>query len=348
MADLNSLYRESFLSLTEVTPEIVTGLLDLSAWQKRVRRRYSRPRLLDRRNIALLFEKPSTRTRCAAVTAASEEGAHAEYLGRGDIHLGRKESVADTARVLGRMFDGILYRGWAEPLRELARSAGVPVWNGLTEEEHPTQALADLLTIREVFGTLSGLKVVFYGDGANNVANSLMIGCVMMGMHFVCCCPPELMPEAERIERAHRLGARTGGAVEVEHDPMAAARGANVVYTDVWASMGEEDEFEQRVRLLRPYQVTMEIMRATGNVERERVMFLHCLPAFHDAETEFTRETGALEVTDAVFNAPFSRVFDEAENRVHTLKAVMAATLVEPDVLTVMRASSDAAGRKED
>jgi len=340
MGTATALYHRSFLSLAEMSPQAVEELLDLAAWLKAMRTQRSRPRLLDRCNIALLFEKPSTRTRCAAVVAASEEGAHAEYLGRSDIHLGRKESAADTARVLGRMFDGILYRGWSAPLNELARHAGVPVWNGLTEEEHPTQVLADLMTVRETFGRLSGLKLVFYGDGGNNVASSLMIGCAMTGIQFVCCCPPELPPRPDRLRQARELARKTGGAVHIEHDPEQAAADANVIYTDVWASMGEEDVFEEHARLLRPYQVTMDVLQATGNLESKNVIFLHCLPAFHDDQTEFSRETGAIEVTDEVFNSPFSRVFDEAENRVHTLKAVMAATLVDPDILTVMRAST--------
>ncbi|NOY82483.1 MAG: ornithine carbamoyltransferase [Kiritimatiellaeota bacterium] len=328
--DLGLLNR-SLLTLADVTDAQMLGLLDLAGDLKAKKRRREPARYLDGCNIALLFEKASTRTRCAAVVAAVDLGAHPEYLGKSDIHLGKKETVADTARVLGRFFDGILFRGFAHATVEvLARFAGVPVWNGLTDDTHPTQTLADLLTVREVFGRLRGLKTVFLGDGRNNVCNSLMMGCAKAGMRFVNCCPPELAPRPSLVATAREAAHRNGGSVDVVHTPEAAVPGANILYTDVWSSMGEEDRFEERLELLRPYRVTMPLVRRTGNLEAEQVIFLHCLPAFHNDQTEYTRDRGALEVVDEVFEAPFSRVFDQAENRLHTLKSVMVATLAAP------------------
>ncbi len=278
--------------------------------------------------VALLFEKPSTRTRCSFAVAAVKEGAHPEYLSRTEMHLGKKESVEDTAKVLGRYFDGILFRGFLQSTVEtIAASAGVPVWNGLTDTEHPLQTVADLMTVWEHFGALEGLKVVFVGDGRNNVACSLMEGCARMGMHFVVCSPEELEPPMERMSSAASEAEKAGGSVRIEHDPEKAVEGANVVYTDVWTSMGEEDMFQERMRILRPYQVTMEMMRNTGNLDSSRVIFLHCLPALHDSNTGYTSRTGALEVTDEVFRADFSKVFDLAENRLHTSRAVLVSTL---------------------
>jgi ornithine carbamoyltransferase len=323
-----SLKGRSLLRLDELSDEELVGLLDLADEFKAKKRMGVRGSALARRNIALIFEKSSTRTRCAFVVAAQDEGGHAEYLDVHDIHIGKKETIPDTARVLGRMFDGIAFRGYRQQtVEELARYSGVPVWNALTDDWHPTQALADLMTVREHFGALKGLKVVYVGDGRNNVANTLMIGCARTGMHFVNCAPPELAPPDELCRRAASMAAVRGGSVEVSANPREAVKGANVVYTDVWVSMGEEAKFEERLRLLRPFQVNMDLMKATGHIEANRVIFLHCLPAFHDANTEVTRTIGPMEVTDEVFEAPFSRVFDEAENRVHTIKAVMAATL---------------------
>ena len=322
----------SLLSMTDWTPEEWAYTLDLAARLKRQRRegRLSR-RLLAGRQIALIFEKSSTRTRCAFVAACAEEGATAEYLGVGDIHLGRKESVRDTARVLGRFFHGIAFRGFQQAtVEELARWAGVPVWNALTDQWHPTQVLADLLTIREHFGRLEGLRFCYVGDGRNNVANSLMIGCARFGMHVVNVTPPELSPSPEVVAEA-RVQARNGGSVAVEHDPRKGVAGANVIYTDVWVSMGEEAQFEERLRLLRPYQVNAGLLAATGRKRPEELLFLHCLPAYHDHRTEVTAETGALEVTDDVFEGPFSRVFDQAENRMHTIRAMLVATLTGGD-----------------
>lgn len=320
----------SLLTLDELSDEEMLYLVGLAMELKTRRRRGERGDLLHRKNIALIFEKSSTRTRCAAAVAASDEGAHTDYLSAREIHLGKKESVADTARVLGRMYDGILFRGYAhETVRQLAEYSGIPVWNGLTDESHPTQALADLQTIRESFGRLKGLRVTYVGDGRNNVANSLMLGCVKAGMNFVNCAPPSLMPAPALVSTAERIARANGCRVDLMNDPLVAVRGANVVYTDVWVSMGEEDKHDERVRLLSPYQITMDLMRATGNLERGEAIFLHCLPAFHDSRTEVTAESGALEVTDEVFEAPFSRVFDEAENRMHSMKALFVSSLSE-------------------
>ncbi len=323
-----SLKGKSILTVKQMTPEDIAYLVDLAAQLKRKKKRGVHGNLLLRKNIALIFEKSSTRTRCAFTVAAADEGAHPDYLNTSDIHFGKKESLADSARVLGRMFDGIAFRGFRhETVEALARYSGVPVWNGLTDIAHPTQILADLLTIQEHFGRLKGLTVVYMGDGRNNVASSLMIGCVQMGMHFVNCTPPELYPDRNLLAEAEGFAAKTGGTVRIIHDPAKAVIGANVIYTDVWVSMGEEAEFDKRLKLLRPYQVTMDLMRKTGNAESGELIFLHCLPAFHDNQTAVTKEIGALEVTDAVFESAFSRVFDQAENRMHTIKAVMVATL---------------------
>lgn len=320
----------SLLSLQDLSDAQMLGLVDFAKRLKEERRqnRTSRQGRLTGRHIALLFEKASTRTRCATVVAAYDEGASAAYLGKNDIHLGKKESVADTARVLGRMFDGIMFRGFAQrTVEQLAEHAGVPVWNGLTDRFHPTQILADLLTVREHFSRLQGLKLVYAGDGRNNVACSLMLGCAKAGMHMVNCCPEELEPAPAWVQTTGELAAANGGSVSVLNDPHEAVQQANVVYTDVWVSMGEEDKYQQRLALLRPYQITMDLMRQAGNLNSDDVIFLHCLPAFHDNNTQMTRETGALEVADEVFEAPFSKVFDQAENRMHTIKAVMVASL---------------------
>ena len=320
----------SLLKLQDLSDRELLYLLDLAADLKRKKKAGVRGVLLERKNIAMIFEKTSTRTRCAVAVAAADEGGQTEYLSAHDIHLGKKESVKDTARVLGRMFDGILFRGYKQKAVEmLAHCAGVPVWNGLTDEFHPTQALADLMTIRECFGRLKGLKVVYVGDGRNNVATSLMDGCAKSGIHYVTCSPPELSPSPGKIARARESAEKNGSTVSVVPVPRKAMIGANVIYTDVWASMGEESKLEERIRLLKPYQVNMDMVRWTGNLDKGKVIFLHCLPAFHDYETDLTRDICAMEVTDDVFEAPFSRVFDEAENRVHTIKALMVATLSE-------------------
>lgn len=319
----------SLLTLLDITNAEMLELIDLALALKARRRAGIRGRLLDRRQIALIFEKSSTRTRTAASVAARDEGGATEYLSRGDIHLGAKESVADTARVLGRVFDGILFRGFEQKTVEgLAQHADVPVWNGLTDTFHPTQVLADLMTVQERFGRLAGVKLAYVGDGRNNVANTLMLGCAKAGLHYVNCTPPELMPDATLVAVARELARETGGSVTVAHDPTQAVAGANVLYTDVWVSMGEEAQKETRIRLLRPYRIDMPLCQATGNLGGD-LIFLHCLPAFHDDQTQMTSACGALEVTDDVFESSFSRVFDEAENRMHTIKALFVSALGE-------------------
>jgi ornithine carbamoyltransferase len=318
----------SLLTLSDVSDREVAWLLELAMKLKQDKRAGRCGQRLAGRHIALVFEKMSTRTRCAAAVAAADEGGRTEYLASSEIHLGKKESVPDTARVLGRMFDGILFRGYRQETVELlAQYSGVPVWNGLTDLSHPTQALADLMTIKERFGALAGRKVVYVGDGRNNVATSLMLACAISGMHFVNGTPEALRPADDVIAHAHAVASERGGSVRVVTDPAEAVRGAHVVYTDVWTSMGEETQFDARVKLLRPYQVNMAMMRGTGHLDSGDAIFLHCLPAFHDRQTEVTRESGALEVTDDVFEAPFSKVFDQAENRLHTIKALFVSAL---------------------
>jgi len=302
------------LTLRDYSPDEIHFILDLSESLKSKRRSGIGGNLLAGKNVALIFEKPSTRTRCAFTVACLEEGGHAEYLGKDDIHLGHKEDVKDTARVLGRMFDGIQFRGFKQAtLEELAAYAGVPVWNGLTDEYHPTQALADLLTLKENFGSLCGLKLAYVGDGRNNVAKSLMIGASQVGINYVIASPSSLFPPEELVLECRTNAEISGGSVEITEDPKEAVKGAHAIYTDVWASMGEEDKLKDRIALLRPYQVNLELMSATGLRES---IFLHCLPAVKGNE-----------VTEEVFESTQSKVFDEAENRLHTIKAVMVATI---------------------
>ncbi|MDD4017923.1 MAG: ornithine carbamoyltransferase [Kiritimatiellae bacterium] len=323
------LYGRSLLRLADLTDEEMLNVIELSVALKARRRAGVRGDLLKRRQVALIFEKSSTRTRNSASVAIRDEGGSAEYLTKSDIHLGAKESVKDTARVLGRIFDGILFRGFAQKTVEtLAEYSGVPVWNGLTDDFHPTQILADLMTIQENFGRLKGLKVAYVGDGRNNVANSLMLGCAKAGVNYVNCTPAELLPDPALVKEAGETARRNGATVEIFNDPAKGVAGANVLYTDVWVSMGEEAKKEKRLRLLRPYQVNAELVKATGNAGGE-LIFLHCLPAFHDHETAVTAESGALEVTDDVFEAPFSKVFDEAENRMHTIKALYVSAMAD-------------------
>ena len=286
---------------------------------------FVKPRNLEGQNIALIFEKPSTRTRCAFVCACCDAGAHPEYLGKGDIQLGKKETVADTARVLGRMFDGIQFRGFKhETVVELAKYAGVPVWNGLTDKYHPTQVLADFQTIIEQFNRLEGIALAFLGDGRNNMSNTLLIGAAKMGMDIRIVAPKSLFPEPKIVEEAQQFAKDTGAKITITDDPVEGVRGANVLYTDVWASMGEEAQMQERINLLKPYQVTMKMMENTG---KSHPIFLHCLPAFHNHDTEVSKDIGPMEVTEEVFESKFSKVFDQAENRLHTIKAVMVATL---------------------
>ena len=304
----------SFLTLKDFTPEEILGLIDLAADLKAKKKRGITGSSLKGKNIALIFEKPSTRTRSAFTVACIDEGGHPEYLGKDDIQLGYKESVEDTARVLGRMFDGIEFRGFSQDtVEKLAKYSGVPVWNGLTDEDHPTQVLADFMTIKEKFGKISGIKFVFIGDGRNNMANALMIGCSKMGIHFVIAAPKSLWPEEKLVEECKAFAQKSGAKIEITDDPKAAVKDADVIYTDVWVSMGEEDKSAERVALLKPYQVNKELFDATG---KAGTIFMHCLPAVRD-----------YEVTNDIIEGPMSVVFDEAENRMHTIKAVMVATL---------------------
>ena len=283
------------------------------------------------KNIALIFEKTSTRTRCSFEVAAYDLGMNVTYLDPSGSQIGKKESIADTARVLGRMFDGIEYRGYGQEIvEELAEYAGVPVWNGLTNEFNPTQILADFLTIKEHFGKLKGITLVYMGDARYNMGNSLMVGCAKMGMNFVACAPEKYFPDKELVSKCEEIAAETGATIKLITDPIEGTKGADVVYTDVWVSMGEPMEvWQERIEDLAPYQVNSTIMENAG----ENAVFMHCLPAFHDHKTTIGKEMGeafgrdAMEVTDEVFEGPQSIVFDEAENRMHTIKAVMAATL---------------------
>ena len=328
---MNDLTGKSFLKLLDFTPEQIRFLLDLSADLKAKKKAGLPHQLCTGRNIALLFEKNSTRTRCAFEVAAFDLGMHCTYLDPQSSQMGKKESIADTARVLGRMYDGIEYRGYGQELVEtLSKYAGVPVWNGLTNAFHPTQVLADLLTIEEHFGSLKGKKLVFMGDARFNMANSLMVGCAKMGMHFVACAPEKYFPDPALIDQCQAIAAQTGATLEFLTDPAAAVKNADVIYTDVWVSMGEPMEvWQERIHDLAPYQVNAQLMAQAG----PQAVFMHCLPAFHDHKTTIGKEMGeafgrdAMEVTDEVFESPQSIVFDEAENRMHTIKAVMAATL---------------------
>ena len=326
-----SLKGKSFLKLLDFTPEEIHKLLTLSA-EFKARKKEGIPHNIHQgKNIALLFEKTSTRTRCAFEVAAADLGMRAVYLDPKSSQLGKKESIADTARVLGRMFDGIEYRGFGqERVEALAEYAGVPVWNGLTNEFHPTQILADFLTIQEHFGGLKGIKLVYMGDARYNMGNSLMVGCAKMGMHFVACAPEKYFPNAALVAQCREIAGETGATLEFITDPMEATKGAHVIYTDVWVSMGEPAEiWEERLHDLMPYQVNKALMDNAG----KQCRFMHCLPAFHDLETEIGRDIyekygfDSLEVTNEVFESDQSIVFDEAENRMHTIKAVMAATL---------------------
>ena len=326
-----TLKEKKFLKLLDLTPEEITGLLDLAADLKEKKKTGVPHACCAGKNIALIFEKTSTRTRCAFEVAAYDLGMNCTYLDPSGSQIGKKESIADTARVLGRMFDGIEYRGYGQQVVEdLYRYSGVPVWNGLTNEFHPTQILADFLTIREHFGTLKGIKLVYMGDARYNMGNSLMVGCAKMGMHFVACTPEKYRPGSELIAACRDIAADTGAVLEFESDVDKAVEGAYVLYTDVWVSMGEPDNvWEERIRDLLPYRITADVMKKAG----KQCVFMHCLPSFHDLNTSIGRSIfekfgiDCMEVTDEVFESPSSIVFDEAENRMHTIKAVMAATL---------------------
>ena len=322
---------KNFLKLLDFTPEEINGLLELSADLKAKKKAGIPHRLHEGKNVALLFEKDSTRTRCAFEVAASDLGMGCTYLGPSGSQMGKKESIADTARVLGRMYDGIEYRGFAQTIVEdLGKYAGVPVWNGLTNEFHPTQILADFLTIQEYFGELKGKKLVYCGDARYNMGDSLMVGCAKMGMHFVACAPEKYFPNPELIAQCQAIAAETGATLEFNTDPASAVQGAHVIYTDVWVSMGEPDSvWQERIAELTPYRVTAQMMQMAG----PQCKFMHCLPAFHDLNTTIGKEIydkfgiDCMEVSDEVFESEASIVFDEAENRMHTIKAVMAATL---------------------
>lgn len=326
---MDSLKGRSMMRLASFTDAEMLDLIDLAAQLKARRAAGVRGDLLKRKNVALIFEKSSTRTRNSALVAIRDEGGNGEYLTRPDIHFGKKESVKDTARVLGRIYDGILFRGFRQKdCEELAAYSGVPVWNGLTDDYHPTQIFADLLTVKEAFGSLDDVTVAYVGDGRNNVANSLMMGCAKCGIRYVCCAPRELRPDEAVLAEAEAVAKRNGTDVRVFEDPVKGVRGANVLYTDVWVSMGEEAKTAERIKLLMPYQINMDLMRATGNLDG-RLVFLHCLPAFHDFNTDVTKDCGALEVTDEVFESKYSRVFDESENRMHTIKALFVSALCD-------------------
>ena len=320
-----------FLKLLDFTPAEINEFLDLAADFKAKKKAGIPHKIHEGKNIVLLFEKDSTRTRCAFEVAGSDLGMSVTYLGPSGSQMGKKESIADTARVLGRMYNGIEYRGFAQEIVEdLAKYAGVPVWNGLTNEFHPTQILADFLTIREHFGKLQGKKLVYMGDARYNMGNSLMVGCAKMGMHFVACAPAKYFPGEELVAQCQAIAAGTGAKLEFISDPMEATKGADVIYTDVWVSMGEADSvWEERIRELTPYRVTKALMDNAG----AQCRFMHCLPAFHDLKTTIGKQIfdkfaiDCMEVTDEVFESEKSIVFDEAENRMHTIKAVMAATL---------------------
>ncbi len=322
---------KNFLKLLDFSPEEIDALISLAQKLKAEKRAGVPHKLLDGKNIALIFEKTSTRTRCAFEVAAYDLGMNVTYLAPDASQIGKKESIPDTARVLGRMYDGIEYRGYGQEIVEsLAKHAGVPVWNGLTNEFHPTQILADFMTIKEHFGKLSGIRLVYMGDAGYNMGNSLMVGCAKMGMNFVACARPDYIPNKELIEECLEIAKTTGAKLEFIEDPMTATKGADVIYTDVWVSMGEPDSvWEKRIRELTPYRVTREIMENAGDGAK----FMHCLPSFHDLKTKVGKEIfdkygiDCMEVTDEVFESTASIVFDEAENRMHTIKAVMLATL---------------------
>ena len=330
---MKNLTNRSFLKLLDYTPAEMEFLLDLAADLKDKKKKGIPHKLCEGKNVALIFEKTSTRTRCAFEVAAYDLGMHCTFLDPSASQIGKKESIADTARVLGRMYDGIEYRGFGQEIVEdLAKFSGVPVWNGLTNEFHPTQILADFLTIREHFGSLKGKKLVYMGDARYNMGDSLMVGCAKMGMHFVACAPEKYFPNAALIDTCQEIAAQTGATLEFITDPMEATKNAHVIYTDVWVSMGEPDAvWEERIGDLTPYRVTEALMANAGSQCR----FMHCLPAFHDLGTVIGRQIqqkfgiDCMEVTDQVFEGKQSIVFDEAENRMHTIKAVMAATLAE-------------------
>ncbi len=320
-----------FLKLSDFTPEEILGLIDFAQELKAKKKAGIPHRLCEGKNVALIFEKTSTRTRCAFEVAAADLGMSSTYLGPTGSQMGIKETIADTARVLAGMYDGIEYRGFGQEIvEELARYSSVPVWNGLTDEYHPTQILADMLTIREHFGKLKGIHMVYMGDARFNMGRSLMLGSAKLGLHFTACAPEGYYPDDEFVAMCQKIASETGAIIDLSHDPDTAVKGADVIYTDIWVSMGEPVEaWDERIRLMKPFQVTQKLMETAG----EQCIFLHCLPSYHNLGTKIGKEVGerygmdALEVTDEVFEGKQSLVFQEAENRMHTIKAVMAATL---------------------
>ena len=322
---------KSFLTLLDFSPEEIAYMLDSAAEFKKLKKEGKSHRIHEGKNVALIFEKTSTRTRCAFEVAAADLGMHPVYLDPKGSQIGKKESIRDTAKVLGRMFDGIEYRGFGqERVEELAKESGVPVWNGLTDQFHPTQILATLLTIKEHFGKLKGIKLCFMGDARFNMGVSMMIGCAKMGLDYIACAPEKYFPPLSMVEKCKKIAEENGGSITLETDVMKATKGVDVIYTDVWVSMGEKEEvWKERIEDLLPYQVNSTIMENGG----EDTIFLHCLPSFHDLETEIGLDIykkyglKEMEVTDKVFRSPQSLVFEEAENRMHTIKAVMALTL---------------------
>lgn len=322
---------KSFLKLLDFTPEEIEYLIDLAIRFKAEKKQGKQHRICEGKNVALIFEKTSTRTRCAFEVAAADLGMHPVYLDPKSSQIGKKESIKDTARVLGGMFDGIEYRGFGQEIvEELAEYSGVPVWNGLTNEFHPTQILADFMTIKEIFGTIKGKKLVYMGDARYNMGNSLMVGAAKMGMDFIACAPKKYFPDAALIDKCQKIANKTGATLMFTEDVDKAVKGADVIYTDVWVSMGEPDSvWAERIKDLMPYRVTTGVMKKAG----QNCKFMHCLPSFHDLETSVGKEIfekfgiDCMEVTDEVFESEQSVVFCEAENRMHTIKAVMAATL---------------------
>ncbi|SEK51891.1 ornithine carbamoyltransferase [Carnobacterium iners] len=321
----------SFLAEKDFSKEELVYLIEFSEHLKRLKKNNIPHHYLEGKNIALLFEKSSTRTRAAFTAAAIDLGAHPEYLGKDDIQLGKKESVEDTARVLGGMFDGIEFRGFSQKVVEqLAEFSGVPVWNGLTDDWHPTQMIADFLTIKENFGHLEGVTLAYVGDGRNNVANSLLVTAAILGVNIRIVAPDSLFPDQKLIDMANEYAKTSGSEVMITDDVKKGVKDADALYTDVWVSMGEEDKFAERIELLTPYQINMDMVRATG---KEDMIILHCLPAFHDAETIYGKQVQkdhnitAMEITDEAFRSKHARQFDQAENRMHSIKAIMAATL---------------------
>lgn len=323
----------SFLKEKDFTPAEFQYFIDLGLHLKALKKQNIPHHYLEGKNIALLFEKTSTRTRSAFTTAAIDLGAHPEFLGKDDIQLNKKESVEDTAKVLGSMFDGIEFRGFKQQtVEDLAKYSGVPVWNGLTDEWHPTQMVADFMTVKETFGKLKGITLTFVGDGRNNMANSFLVSGAMLGVNIHIVAPKELHPSQDIVDLAKNYAQDSGSQIVITDDIDEGVKGSNVIYTDVWVSMGEEDQWDERIKLLKPYQVNMDLLKNTKTPD-EQLIFMHCLPAFHDVTTDYAKNIKAkyglteMEVTDEVFRSKYARQFEEAENRQHSIKAIMAATL---------------------